>query len=108
MAEAENPPPVDTRTHQEEEARNAWPPHPSAAAETTASLHKFTGEQFWHAVTAAKSLARMLDVQRDLEKKWDHHLLLLTEELKERKRNPLGYELGPTPTENQWRLDKKR
>jgi hypothetical protein len=58
--------------------------------------HSFSKEPFRHAVTAANLLAKRLKDQEEVVRRQKFHLLLLSSELKERKRNPLGVP-GPTP-----------
>jgi hypothetical protein len=70
----------DTHSHQEEEA-----------PETTAPSHTFTTKQLRHAVTAANLFTKKLKDQEEAVRR-----LVLSSELKERKRNPLGVH-GPTP-----------
>ena len=88
----------ETHAHQEEEAPDASPP-PSAAPETTpettAAPHRFTVTQFRHAVKVANVLAQTVEDQKEVLRKKDFHLLLLTEQVKELKRNPCGCP-GPT------------
>jgi hypothetical protein len=67
--------------------------------ETTA--HSFSEEQFRHAVTAAAAnlLAKKLKNQEELVRRQKFHLMILivlSSELKKRKRNPVGVP-GPTP-----------
>jgi hypothetical protein len=61
-------------------------------------LHSFSKEQFCHAVTAANLLAKKLKNQEEVVRRQKFHLLVLSSELKERKRNPLGV---PWPTPEQ-------
>jgi hypothetical protein len=95
----------DTHSHQEEEAPDASPP-PSAAPENITTPHLFQVKQrLRHAVTVANVLAQQLKDQKKLGKK-DFHLLLLTEQVKEMKRNPGGCP-GPTPAQQKEAREKE-
>ena len=99
----------ETHAHQEEEAPDASPP-PSAAPETTpettAAPHRFTVTQFRHAVKVANVLAQTVEDQKEVLRKKDFHLLLLTEQVKESQRNPCGCP-GPTPAQQKEAREKE-
>jgi hypothetical protein len=58
--------------------------------------HSFSKEQFRHAITAANLLAKKLKSQEEVIRRQKFHLIVLSSELKKRKRNPVGVP-GPTP-----------
>ncbi len=59
-----------------------------------------------HAVTVAKVLAQKLDDQKEVLRKKNFHLLHLTEQVNELKRNPRGCP-GPTPAQEKEDREKE-
>ena len=79
-------------------------PPQSALPESTA--HSFSKEQFRHAVTTANLLAKILKDQEEVVRRQKFHLIVLSSELKKRKRNPVGVPGStPVPQKEAWQKE---